>query len=65
MRQREVTLYLDVEQPCLQISHSFLSQSQIPQHQVQSLIGEETLVHCGHTGLATDLPHVEGQGFLL
>ena len=58
-------LHLYVEQPCLQVGHSFLSQSQVPDQHVQGFISEETLVHCGHAGLTTDVPHVENHRVLL
>lgn len=57
--------HLYIEQPCLQVGHSLLSQSQVPDHHVQGLISEETLVHCGHAGLTTDVPHVERHRVLL
>lgn len=57
--------HLYVEQPCLQVGHGLLSQSQVPDHYIQSFISEETLVHCGHVGLSPDVPHVEHHRVLL
>lgn len=57
--------YLNAKQPCLQVGHSLFSQSQVPNHQVQGLIGEEALVDCGHAGLAPNVPHVEHHKVLL
>lgn len=59
------TFHLNVKQPRLQVGDSLLSQSQVPDHHVQGLIGEEALVHRGHAGLTTDVPHVERHGVLL
>lgn len=57
--------HLDVEQPCLQVGHSLLSQGQVPDHHIQGPVSEETLVYCGHAGLTTDVPHVECHRVLL
>lgn len=51
--------HLYVEKPCLQVGHSLLSQSQVPDNHVQGLISEETLVDCGHAGRTTNIPHME------
>lgn len=58
-------LYLDVEQPCLQVAHSLLSQSQVPDHHIQGFVREEALVDRGHAGRTTDVPHAECHRILL
>lgn len=52
--------HLYVKQPCLQVGHSFLSQSEVPDHHIQGFVCEEALVHGGHAGWTTDVPHTEG-----
>lgn len=64
VREKE-RIYLDIEKPCLQVGHSLLTQSQVPDHQVQRLVSEETLVHCRHAGLAANVPYIEGHRVLL
>lgn len=58
-------VHLDVEQPCLQVGHGLLSQSQVPGDHVQGLVREEALVDRRHAGLAADVPHVERHRVLL
>lgn len=57
--------HLYVEQPCLQVDHSFLSQSQVPDHHIQGFVCEEALVHRGHAGWTTNVPDTECHRILL
>lgn len=64
-RGRVQEFHLYVEQPCLQVGHSFLPQSQVPDDHVQGFVCEEALVHRGHAGRTTNVPDGERHRVLL